>query len=68
MASSDTLGQRAGLRRSSPRRRQDPDQVELERYSFRHRPYEEIAYYDQPVFKRHAPIPPAIAATADGKS
>ena len=32
--------------------------TELETYSFWHVPYDEVAYYNQLVFKRHQPIPP----------
>ena len=39
------------------------EKTELETYSFWHLDYGEVAYYDQPVFKRHEPIPPKSEGT-----
>ena len=69
MASRESLGQRVSLGRLSPQhrpgRRQDPEPVDLEQYSFKHRDYGEVAYYDQLVFKRHAPIPSTTRFAAE---
>ena len=71
MASRDSLGRRAGFRRLHPHdrqaRREDTEPAELEPYRFWHLDYGEVAYYDQLVFKRHAPIPPRTTRAAEGK-
>ena len=71
MASSDSLDRRAGFRRLHPHhrqeRREDTEQAEFEQYRFWHLDYGEVAYYDQLVFKRHAPIPPRTIFAAEDR-
>ena len=69
MASHDSLGRRAGFRRLHPQHRhehrEDAEPADLEQYRFWHLDYGEVAYDDQPVFKRHAPIPPRATRGAE---